>query len=287
MANIRQIDFQTLDIIFGMESGYVLQFSDRTFANFFATELNIDIYEPMYRNEGTSKAKRLRCFLKTVEDSVAVKTLEALWEYRETQRENSQQSENIPNTQGRLLTIISRLKSEPHPSQFIKPVPAFNVAELASLKEKLTALSSLPPQNRGYEFEKFLKSLFNLFGLKAHEPFRLRGEQIDGSFELNSETYLLEAKWHQLKVGAEPLHAFHGKLEQKASWARGLFVSYSGFTAEGLHAFGQAKKLICMDGLDIFESMNRQLPLNVVLEKKVRKAAESGRPFVALSDLFP
>ncbi|WP_344397173.1 hypothetical protein, partial [Streptomyces asiaticus] len=26
--------------------------------------------------------------------------------------------------------------------------------------------------------------------------FRLKGEQIDGSFLLNNETYLVEAKWH-------------------------------------------------------------------------------------------
>jgi len=35
-ATIRSIDMQIIDKIFAMESGYVLDFSDRTMARFFA-----------------------------------------------------------------------------------------------------------------------------------------------------------------------------------------------------------------------------------------------------------
>jgi hypothetical protein len=45
----------------------------------------------------------------------------------------------------------------------------------------------LAAQPRGYAFEKFLKDLFDTFGLQAREAFRLRGEQIDGSFLLGQE----------------------------------------------------------------------------------------------------
>lgn len=166
------------------------------------------------------------------------------------------------------------------------PVPAFNTQAVTALMVDLTALTDHPPHDRGYRFEAFLKSLFDAFGLKANDPFRLRGEQIDGSFELNGQTYLLEAKWHKEKTGVADLHVFHGKLDQKAAWTRGLFVSYSGFTEDGLHAFGRGKKLICMDGLDIFETLNRQLPLYHVLEHKARKAAETGNPFVRVGELF-
>jgi hypothetical protein len=41
-ATIRSIDMQIIDKIFAMEGGYVLDFSDRTMAQFFAEELNID-----------------------------------------------------------------------------------------------------------------------------------------------------------------------------------------------------------------------------------------------------
>jgi restriction endonuclease Mrr len=67
--------------------------------------------------------------------------------------------------------------------------------------------------------------------------FRLTGEQIDGSFNLGDETYLLEAKWQNAPVVADELDAFQGKVERKAQWSRGLFISYSGFSKDGLEAF--------------------------------------------------
>lgn len=95
MSNIRSIDMMFLDDVFEMGSGYALNFSDRTFAQFFAEELNIDIDGPVYARNGTSKAKRLRCFLQTVDKAKVVRTLNPLWEYRETLRQRSDQDESI------------------------------------------------------------------------------------------------------------------------------------------------------------------------------------------------
>jgi hypothetical protein len=64
-------------------------------------------------------------------------------------------------------------------------------------------------------------------------------------------------------------------------------ISWSGFSEDGLHAFGRGKRVICMDGLDMYEMLSRELPLTHVLEKKVRRAAETGRPFVRIRELFP
>ena len=141
---------------------------------------------------------------------------------------------------------------------------------------------------RGYAFEKYLKVLFDTFHLSARAPFTLVGEQIDGSFQLGHETYLLEAKWQKDPIGVLELHGFHGKVEQKASWTRGLFVSFGGFTDVGLQAFGRAaKRVICMEGQDIFEALDRNIPIDTVLERKVRHAAETGLPFAPLRQLFP
>jgi restriction endonuclease Mrr len=104
---------------------------------------------------------------------------------------------------------------------------------------------------------------------------------------LQGETYLIEAKWQATPTGVADLHTFHGKLDQKAAWTRGLFVSNSGFTEDGLIAFGRGKRVICMDGLDLFDTLSRELPLNHVLESKVRRAAETGFPFARVRDLFP
>ncbi len=157
----------------------------------------------------------------------------------------------------------------------------------AELRDELLRLTNLDPQERGYAFEAFLKKLFDKFALEVRDPFRLKGEQIDGSFLLGNETYLLEAKWQNAPSGIADLHTFHGKVEQKAAWARGLFISYSGFSEDGLHAFGRGKRVICMDGLDLCEALTRELPLNHVLERKIRRAAETGSAFVRVRELFP
>jgi hypothetical protein len=287
MPNIRTLDMKLLDDIFEMGSGYVLDFSDRTMTIFFAEELNVDIDDVAYKDYGTSKAKRLRCYLNKVDPAIAVHTLRVLWDYRENTRRDRKRSEWVNNAEGRFLALLDRLQGKPlGPSSGAPPKPAFDHPKLLALKQSLLTLSGLDHQARGYAFEGWLRDLFNAFGLEARESFRIRGEQIDGSFLLQSETYLVEAKWQAAPTGAADLHAFHGKLEQKASWVRGLFVSNSGFTQDGLIAFGRGKRVICMDGFDLFETLDRELPFNEVLARKVRHAAETGMPFARVRDLF-
>lgn len=288
MPNIRSIDMLFLDQLFEMGGGYVLNFSDRTMSRFFAEELNVDIDDPAYAEHGGSKGKRLRCYLQKVEIPAVVKTLRALWEYREAIRMRDGKAESVENAQGRLLSLINRLEGKPDAQPAGEsPKAAYDKPKLLALRNELIAFAQLEPHARGYAFESLLRDLFNVFGLQAREPFRLKGEQIDGSFVLQGETYLVEAKWQAEKTGVADLHTFHGKLEQKAAWTRGLFVSNSGFTEDGLAAFGRGKKVICMDGLDLYETLSRELPLNHVLESKVRRAAETGLPFARVLDLFP
>jgi hypothetical protein len=52
MPNIRSIDMLFVEDLLGMGSGYVLNFSDRTFSQFFAEELNCDIDDPLYAVNG-------------------------------------------------------------------------------------------------------------------------------------------------------------------------------------------------------------------------------------------
>jgi hypothetical protein len=289
MNNVRPIEMMFLDDIFEMGAGYVLNFSDQTFTRFFAEELNVDIDDPVYTRNGTSKGKRLRCFLQTVDKPTVARTLKSLWEYREALRQRSGQPDKVENASARVLELINRIEGRsPNHNSFTgqSPIVAVDRSKIAQIKSDLVSLSELAPQARGYAFEKFLKQLFDVYGLAAQDPFRLRGEQIDGSFQFANETYLVEAKWQGHPTGAAELHTFHGKIEQKAAWTRGLFVSNSGFTEDGLTAFGRGKRVICMDGYDLYETLDREIPLNLVLERKVRRAAETGAPFVRVRDLF-
>ena len=106
-----------------------------------------------------------------------------------------------------------------------------------ALAALLLEISKMPPQERGLRFEGFLNELFAAHDLAPKKAFRNTGEQIDGSFRLDGQTYLVEAKWHGPQIGFADLMTFSGKVGGKASWSRGLFVSNSGFTTEGLEAF--------------------------------------------------
>lgn len=157
-------------------------------------------------------------------------------------------------------------------------------ADSACLIESLMVLTTLQPVQRGFAFEKFLSEAFAAFDLAPRGSFRNTGEQIDGSFVLDT-TYLLEAKWQAERTGVDDLRSFTGKVQDKADWARGLFISNSGFTEVGLEAFGRGRPILCMDGLDLYESLkNRNLA--EVIARKDRRAVETGRPFVPYRELF-
>lgn len=287
MSNLRTLDLNVIaDLVdFIRGTGYVLDFSDASFSEFFATELDVDINDASYSDMGGSKGKRLRRFLQLVDDETALRTLKALWEHRVDFLLRTGRSDPVANAEARYLALLNKLGGSPAAPQ-AAPKPAFETTKINQLKGDLVALASLAPQARGFAFESFLGALFAAYGLNPREPFKNRGEQIDGSFVMGHDTYLLEAKWQQAATGVADLHVFEGKLSQKAAWARGLFVSYSGFTAEGLEAFGWGKRTICMDGLDLYEMFERMIPFDHVIDRKARRAVETGSPFNRVRDLF-
>lgn len=236
----------------------------------------IDIDDLKYAAKGGSKGKRLRYLLQNCDNATAVNILTALWEHRTYYLASTGEDDPVTNAEARYRGVINRLSdtdiTKPKkPSA--DPASMLERQKIMKIKADLIQVTSLSPQARGFAFEKFLKNLFDAYGLAAHAPFRLQGEQIDSSFQFGSDTYLLEAKWQEKFVGA--------------AWARDLFVSTAGFTEDGLVTFGKGKRVICMDGLDLFEMLDNEIPLSQVLERKVRRAAETGSPFIRVRDLFP
>jgi hypothetical protein len=159
---------------------------------------------------------------------------------------------------------------------------------ITAFHDRLLKLSALEPQARGYSFETFLSDLFTAYALAPRDAFRLKGEQIDGSFSLNNETYLLEARWQNEPVSANHLFTFQSKVEGKAQWSRGLFLSYSGFSNDGLEAFasGRRTSIICMNGLDLSQCLSGSADLVEILRAKSRRAAETNEAFVPVRELF-
>ncbi len=159
--------------------------------------------------------------------------------------------------------------------------------ELDDLKTRLVALSESEPRRRGFEFETFLNSLFAAFALSPRTPFRLVGEQIDGSLQFEGETYLIEARWQNVPTGNRELLAFQGQVEGKAVWTRGIFISYSGFTEEGQLAFtrGRPTSIIGISGQDLFLILEGHMSLKVAIGLKARRAAETGNFLVTVHEL--
>ncbi len=61
MSNLTGAERKILEVVFGMKSGLVLDFSDQGFAEFFDS-YGVEIHGSQYLGKGTSKAKKLRAF---------------------------------------------------------------------------------------------------------------------------------------------------------------------------------------------------------------------------------
>lgn len=197
----------------------------------------------------------------------------------------------LPNVSFKIPELLDRTFLDSLNASTSKPsqssATGLSAERSQALASLLLEISKLEPQQRGLRFEGFLNELFAAYDLAPRNAFRLTGEQIDGSFRLDGQTYLVEAKWHGPQIGFADLMTFSGKVGGKASWSRGLFVSNSGFTNDGLEAFtrGRQTNLICADGLDLYEVLSGRVSLVDVLREKDRRAAETNRAFVAVRDL--
>ena len=142
-------------------------------------------------------------------------------------------------------------------------------------------------QEAGLRLEKVLNELFVLFGLDPREPFRVVGEQIDGSFALDSEYYLVEAKWVKGALPEAPLCVFREKIEGKSSVTRGVFIALNGCTPQALDAITRGKQpnFFLVDGYDLTTILEGSVRLDELLRAKLRRLAEEGKVFVSARDL--
>ncbi len=81
MSSLKMVERDCFEDLFGMGSGYVMDFSNRTFSEFFRESARVDIYSDKYAAKGDSKARRLRAFIELEADLLVGKTLSDLLEY--------------------------------------------------------------------------------------------------------------------------------------------------------------------------------------------------------------
>lgn len=85
MSSLVTNEKHVLEKLFQMGGGYVLNFSDRTFGEFFKDDVSIDIYSTKYNYASGSKANRMRGFWQVEDDAVVGKSIEKLLAYIDTQ----------------------------------------------------------------------------------------------------------------------------------------------------------------------------------------------------------
>lgn len=197
-----------------------------------------------------------------------------------------------------LLDSLDQTSSEPTFSegkegnksdQIRQESESFLRGKLDILKVKFYQLHA--QQNRqqaGLNLEKLLEELFELYALDPRSSFRVQGEQIDGSFQLDGETYLVEAKWLSQPVSEEPLLVFRGKLEGKSAWTRGVFIALNGFSDLALQAITRGKQptFFLMEGYDLTMVLEGQCRLDDLLRAKVRLLNEKGKMFASVREIL-
>lgn len=142
MSSLRSIEKFKLEKLFGMESGYVSDFSNRKFREFVITCTEKDIYDKIYGFNDASKANRLRAFWNIEGDFIVAKLTSEMLEYW---KEQGRLNGKIINPQEQSLFdecmgIVARLSGSP----LIKPITEdeFIKKEFKDLSLKKLNLSS-------------------------------------------------------------------------------------------------------------------------------------------------
>jgi hypothetical protein len=278
MANMEYIEKDCFEELFGMRRGYVLDFSNRGFQEFVFEKIHLDIYA---KYQGLSKAKILRRIISDYDNVTVGKLLLELMRYMQAKgmvtdenKVNFQKCAEIGNR------LIGKKVTVKRSAQTSSPKAMVPIVDYDSLLKELTNISSHSdtPQSRGFAFEKYLNKLFEDYNLEPRGSFKIVGEQIDGSFILNNEVYLLEAKWTNKKIDKADLVVFNEKVSSKSGFTRGLFISFSGFSDEALTTFanGRSVRIVLMTVQELAIALSRKLDFTKVLSAKVRALAEEG-----------
>lgn len=114
MTNLSFIEKNKFEKLFGMKTGYVMDFSDRTFQEFVGDSVGIDIYEEKYNHSSGSKANRLRGFWNEESNYNVGKLLENLLEYWIDQAKSGafDFDNSDENNYKDCLSIVEKLKTD-------------------------------------------------------------------------------------------------------------------------------------------------------------------------------
>ena len=111
MSSLSVVEKRIFEDLFGMASGIVLDFTNRSFAEYFRDTAKIDIYSDKYAFNGDSKAKRLRAFWETEPDALVSKALHGLLEVWRHTTSSNDKAVDSPHYKS-AMNIVSRLSGK-------------------------------------------------------------------------------------------------------------------------------------------------------------------------------
>jgi len=116
MSDLTNAEKRKLERVLGMSSGYVLNFSNRTFEEFFLDSVGVEIYDSKYDYGSGSKANRMRAFWEKEPNHVVGKLLGDMfdeWDEWSKRAYNSVTGEyESPKIPDGCIRIIERLKTD-------------------------------------------------------------------------------------------------------------------------------------------------------------------------------
>jgi hypothetical protein len=192
---------------------------------------------------------------------------------------------NAVNQLKQLVEPHQEIKKEQDEIKKRQELAAKKLRENAAVRQKLESIKtrymnligSTNAQSRGFELERVMYELFELFDLDPKASFKNLGEQIDGAFSLEGTEYLFEAKWQKELINKADLAVFTDKVRTKLENTLGIFLAINGFSPDGVtaHQAGGAS-IILMDGGDLMAVFEERIDFTSLLLRKKRHAAQTG-----------
>jgi hypothetical protein len=299
MANLTYVDKLQLEKLFGMGSGYVLNFSDKTFQEFVIDSVGIDMYAPGMDAGGTSKAKRLRYFWKMQPNRVAGKLLLALCDYYQVTEGQTDQSllsqcrgiaERLSSGQSIPASQSSTAPNVPAPGQNSRSVTSIAAESEALLKRFDEMAYSTDAQRRGYLLEELLVRTFQLHQVDVVRSFKRNNgsEQIDAAFKLEGWHYLVECRWREKLADTRQVDGLRGQVQRSGKQTMGVFLAINGWSS---HVPGNLKQnpdksVLLMDGYDLRVVLEGRIALRELLLAKLTHFNIEGEPFVSVVQIL-
>jgi hypothetical protein len=172
LADLKPREKRLFEEVLGMASGYVLDFSNNTFARFVEETINIDIYDGLGYEEYCSKANKLRQIWQQETDYVVGELMDELLTYYEDSCASREQDISL-HEKGLILdlrNIVKRLKSAAGP--VILPIKKEDTLKvlLADIQDSLAKNKPTLVLDRLHTFAtKYLRDICIEYGIEVED----------------------------------------------------------------------------------------------------------------------